>query len=534
MDFLSLSSDQQQLPLLLESEVKSRIIKARKPLGIVPGDLPKKLVQKCVDVIAKPAQIIFNSITRTASYPSRWKIEHQVALPKVHPPETEDDLRNIAKTPFLSKVYESFIAQWLMMYIKPFLDPNQCGMKGSSITHYLIKLLHFIHSTLDLRKPHAVLAACVDLSKAFNRVDHSLVIQDLYDMNTPSWLLKIVASYLSNRTMILHYNGADSSTKDLPGGSPQGAFLGGLIFMIKCNGVFLRPAIPRQHLLHNTKSVNVEYVDDAAVAVEVNLKTQLRPDTECRTFPLTFRERTGHVLPPENNLLQIYLHEIEENTRTNKMVINKKKTHALLFTRSRKFDFPPEMRFLDGTDIEIVSETTLLGVKITDDLKWRQNTTYMCMKARKKLWTLKRMQLLHLTEKELFDVYTKEIRSILEYAAPVWHSSITRKQISEIESIQKLAFRLILQNRYTGYSRACAMFQTLTLEQRRQEICERFAIKNLKSANSMFEILPSDSRLRNKSIRVKEYKCHTRRFQRSTLPFLASVINQAGLKGTLS
>ena len=216
------------------------------------------------------------------------------------------------------------------------------------------------------------------------------------------------------------------------------------------------------------------------------------------------------------------------------MVINKKKTHALLFTRSRKFDFPPEMRFLDGTDIEIVSETTLLGVKITDDLKWRQNTTYMCMKARKKLWTLKRMQLLHLTEKELFDVYTKEIRSILEYAAPVWHSSITRKQISEIESIQKLAFRLILQNRYTGYSRACAMFQTLTLEQRRQEICERFAIKNLKSANSMFEILPSDSRLRNKSIRVKEYKCHTRRFQRSTLPFLASVINQAGLKGTLS
>ena len=105
-----------------------------------------------------------------------------------------------------------------MMYIKPFLDPNQCGMKGSSITHYLIKLLHFIHSTLDLRKPHAVLAACVDLSKAFDRVDHSLVIQDLYDMNTPSWLLKIVASYLSNRTMILHYNGADSSTKNLPGG----------------------------------------------------------------------------------------------------------------------------------------------------------------------------------------------------------------------------------------------------------------------------------------------------------------------------
>ena len=70
------------------------------------------------------------------------------------------------------------------MYIKPYLDPNQCGLKGSSISHYLINLLHFIHSTLDIRKPHAVLLACVDLSKAFNRVDHSLVVEDLYDMHT--------------------------------------------------------------------------------------------------------------------------------------------------------------------------------------------------------------------------------------------------------------------------------------------------------------------------------------------------------------
>ena len=66
---------------------------------------------------------------------------------------------------------------------KPYLDPNQCGVKGSSINHYLIKLLHFVHATLDQKTSHVVLAACFGLSKAFNRVDHSLVIQDLFDMN---------------------------------------------------------------------------------------------------------------------------------------------------------------------------------------------------------------------------------------------------------------------------------------------------------------------------------------------------------------
>jgi hypothetical protein len=174
-----------------------------------------------------PVSLIYNKITECAEYPKQWKIEHQIALPKIYPLETEDELRNIAKTPFLSKVYESFIGGWLLQIIQPFLDPGQCGLKGLSITHYLIKLLQFVHSTLDLKQPHAVLAACIDLSKAFNRVDHTLVIQDLYDMHTPAWLLRIVISYLSDRSMYLTYNGEKSSLKKLPGGAPKGHILGG-------------------------------------------------------------------------------------------------------------------------------------------------------------------------------------------------------------------------------------------------------------------------------------------------------------------
>ena len=70
--------------------------------------------------------MIFNKITKFAEYPKQWTIEHQIALAKVFPPETEDELRNISKTPFLSRVYESFVGGWLMPFI---LDPGQCGLK---------------------------------------------------------------------------------------------------------------------------------------------------------------------------------------------------------------------------------------------------------------------------------------------------------------------------------------------------------------------------------------------------------------------
>ena len=100
-------------------------------------------------------------------------------------------------------------------------------------------------------------------------------------MHTPSWLLNIIVSYLSNRSMFLTYNGEQSTLKKLPGGGPQGAFLGGLIFIIKFNGAFLRPPIPRNTIgpISKSKSEKVKYVDDGTLVVSIHLKTSLVPDT---------------------------------------------------------------------------------------------------------------------------------------------------------------------------------------------------------------------------------------------------------------
>ena len=201
----------------------------------------------------------------------------------------------------------------------------------------------------------------------------------------------------------------------------------------------------------------------------------------------------------------------------------------MLFSKSRNFDFPPELYFKDGTKVETIREQTLLGVVISDDLKWKQNTEFICSKARRKLWVLRRMMNLNLNEFELFDAYKKEIRSILEYAVPVWHSSITCKQSAQIESVQKLAFKMILKESYSSYKSACNHFQTNTLKQRRLDICKRFALKNLESPNSLFECTNPDPRLRIRRTKVREYKCNTKRYQKSSLPFLANLLNSTGL-----
>ena len=151
-----------------------------------------------------------------------WKVEHAIPLHKTGDPrlvKDEDDVRTISKTQYLSKVLESIIGEWLMPILEKHVDPNQCGgLKNTSIQHYLVKLLDFVHRGLDKRTPHAVVLAALDLSKAYNRGDHQKVLEDLLDMQTPTWLLSLIYSYLSQRSLVLKYQNVESAPKHLPGG----------------------------------------------------------------------------------------------------------------------------------------------------------------------------------------------------------------------------------------------------------------------------------------------------------------------------
>ena len=108
---------------------------------------------------------------------------------------------------------------------------------------------------------------------------------------------------------------------------------------------------------------------------------------------------------------------------------------------------------------------------------------------------------------------------------PVWHSGLTKLQSLDIERIQKISFKVILGNNYVDYKQACKYLSAQTLEERRVKLCLKFARKNYKSENSMFTKVGTKVNTRQRTRLVKEYKCRTGRYQKSSLPYLAKLLN---------
>ena len=79
----------------------------------------------------------------------------------------------------------------------------------------------------------------------------------------------------------------------------------------------------------------------------------------------------------------------------------------------------------------------MLGLIISDDLKWSLNTQYITERALNEIWTIRRMKNLGLSNNIIYDVYTKEIRSILEFGAPVWTGGLVEADSDKIEKVQK-------------------------------------------------------------------------------------------------
>ena len=205
------------------------------------------------------------------------------------------------------------------------------------------------------------MAAMIDLSKAFNRVDHTLVIEDLHNMKCPAWLIKIIISYLTKRTLKVTFNGAEADPKTLQSGSGQGCLLGGILFIVKFNGIRMRPKIQRP-ILSDKNSLQVKYFDDATAATAINLKTQLCPDPIQRSRPLNWYEKDQLILPSHQNELQKYFIDFEKFAQENHFVINQKKTKVILFNMSHKYIFPPEVQLSSSYILEVVSDAKILGV----------------------------------------------------------------------------------------------------------------------------------------------------------------------------
>ena len=305
--------------------------------------------------------------------------------------------------------------------------------------NYLIKLLDFIHTTVDQNTPHAVVLAALDLSKAYNRGD-SMVIQDLYDMHTPGWILALLCSYLSLRSLVLTYQKKTSSSQELPGGYGAGTWLGGFLFIIKFNGICLCPPIPRPN---GNMAIQLKFVDDSTKAASINLKKSLIPDPETKPYPLNFHQRTQMVIDPNEDMLQNELNRFQKETSENNFITNKKKTYVMVFNPTRKYAFSPEFRLGDSNILQTTNTHKILGLKVQSDFGWGDQILQMTKKASKTIWLLRRMKQMGIDEKTIVNYWKSEGRCHLEFCAPVWTSGITVAQARDLARVQKRAVAAI-------------------------------------------------------------------------------------------
>ena len=152
----------------------------------------------------------------------------------------------------------------------------------------------------------------------------------------------------------------------------------------------------------------------------------------------------------------------------------------MLFNETRNFDFLPDVN-VGGFKLETVEEMKLLGLVVRSDLKWTSNTEAITSKGYKKLWMLRRLKTLGANQEDLLNVYTKQIRPTLEFAAPVWHPALTSKEDEDIKRIQKTVAKLIFQEKYRGYQNALESLKLCSLDMRRAILCTNFALKAEKS-----------------------------------------------------
>ena len=150
------------------------------------------------------------------------------------------------------------------------------------------------------------------------------------------------------------------------------------------------------------------------------------------------------------------------------------------------------------------------------------------------IWTLRRLMELKMDFEFILECYVKEIRTILEYGAVVFHSSLTKKQSNAIESVQRKVFYIL--NNYLqiklSYSESCIFYCTEQLDSRRLDICKTFIRRSLKNRrfSDMFMETKHRYGVRANTRKYDENVARTERFHLSPLVYLRRLANQMAKK----
>ena len=282
-----------------------------------------KLIQSC---IKRPLTHICNRSFVTGIFPSELKIANVVPIFKSGDDMVFSNYRPVSVLPVLSKILERLMYNRLILYINrhDLLYEYQFGFQKGKSTHMALITLIEISEALD--QGELVIGIFLDFSKAFDTVDHGILLKKLELYGVKDTALKWFDSYLTNRLQYVTYNNIKSDKEKVKCGVPQGSILGPLLFLLYINDL----------TTVSTTSLSVLFADDTNIFM------------------------SGKNLPSMAMALNEQLTAIYEWLCCNKLSLNVLKTHYMIFTQRNKKVNDISL-YINNVSIEGVYVTKFLG-----------------------------------------------------------------------------------------------------------------------------------------------------------------------------
>ena len=396
----------------------------------------RTLKREFAPIIAK----LVNISTRTATFPKNLKLARVQPLYKGEGKKNEaTNYRPISLLSCIGKIIEKVVARQLMNYLEEegLLNNRQYGFRANrNVTQPILEIAQKIFKHINSRENRYVLMVLIDLKKAFDTIQHNLLLEKLKHYGIKGWALKWFEEYLSDREQYTEINGEKSGNRRMVCGVPQGSVLGPILFLIFIND-----------LPNAMKILTVLFADDTAMVKEgtdmEELARQLEQELETAT----------------------------EWFRANKLSLNVKKTKLIGINNLRKQSnnvpqIEPTVK-MDGEKLQQVGEkyeeksTRYLGVMLDDCLGWKYQVEKVIGKVKAATHAIRRIRTAPRKLKKM--LYQALVESHLRFAVQVW-GGVDQKYRGKLEAAQNSAVRAVSGMRKGHAEPSYAELQILKLK----------------------------------------------------------------------
>lgn len=364
--------------------------------------------------LVKPLWLIFNNCVNNCYFPCAWRIAKVIPVYKKKGNANEpQNYRPISLLPCVSKVLERLISSNLVEYLNynSILAESQHGFrpKRSTITA-TTQLVESLLLNMNSKKITPLLL--LDLSKAFDTIDHEILLFKLKHYGISLNVLKILESYLKNRSFYVVSNQKESSIRPSSIGVPQGSVLGPLLFIIYVND------------FHNSldRSTLHQYADDSAISFSHS----------------AFNVCKDQLLSDLSNVSSWF--------KANKMKLNVEKTQFIIFgTRSQLNNLKNESLLFQNKVITQSTHVNYLGVHLDNNLSYGKHISLLRSKISRLLGMMSNVRYL-VPLKLRKQLYQALILPHITYGLTIW-SATTAYNVSSMEKTLNRIGRHLLRRK---------------------------------------------------------------------------------------